>query len=97
MISVGYRPGTKTYAAVTVPATAGGILISAASGSRMSLAIFNTGSATLYIGSDASVTTSNGYPVPAGTSFTDSVSIDAWYGICATSTLDIRTMTVTST
>ncbi len=54
-------------------------------------------SATLYVGTDATVTISTGYPVPPKTALTfdfgevlgPSASPD-WYGVCSSGTVDAR-------
>ena len=96
MIPVGYKSGTKTFSVKTAPASGGTpISLSAASGSRISATFFNNGAASLALGLDATITSSTGYLVPAGASFTDSVSSDAWFGVSTTaSTLDIRVIEV---
>jgi len=74
-----------------ISTTAAAIPTTAATG-RISMAIKNNGSATIYIG-DASVTSSNGYPLAAGAE----ISLDVGeqvvvYGIAASGTQDIRTL-----
>ena len=94
-VPISYTLGTKLAPAssvISIPATTA-TLISAA-GPRISLAIFNNGSVTLFLGSTNAVTDSNGYPVPAGTSFTDSVSSDNWYGYVTTGPQSIRILSV---
>ncbi|CAK0770203.1 hypothetical protein CCP3SC15_400013 [Gammaproteobacteria bacterium] len=78
-----------TYAAVTVPATAGGIVIAAANASRQVLRIANVGSQTVYLG-DASVATTTGYPLLAGAEYIDVASVTAVYGIVAGTTCEVR-------
>lgn len=56
----------------------------------------NNGSASVYIGSDSNVTTSNGIPIAANGNLTDSGPRDLWKGdvwaICASGTIDLRYM-----
>lgn len=80
---------TMTASQVTVPATANGILILASNANRKGAIISNPGSATVYIQQGATgVTTSNGFAIPAGSSFNiDSpLYTGAIYGIVATGT-----------
>jgi len=86
--------GTPVITAFTVTTSA--TALNAANTVRRTLSIFNNGAATLYVGITSGVTTSNGYPVPAGTSFQDNRTESAWYGICASATLDVRTLEVSS-
>ena len=88
---VSSRLGTKTITNFTGPTTATNV---APSGGRMSVTIFNNGAQTLFLGPTNAVTTSTGYPVLVGTSFTDSVSSDDWWAIPASGTLDVRVITV---
>lgn len=53
----------------------------------------NASSGTLYIG-NIGVTAANGIPIAAGTSFVDTISQDAWYGIASSGTLDVRILSV---
>lgn len=84
--------GTQFDAAyVTVATTA--TLLSAANSNRQSVGIFNNdASAAMYVG-DASVTTANGYPIPAGGQAFFDKSSAAIYGIVAASTINARTIT----
>lgn len=81
-------------AAVSVGNTA--TLLLAANERRVSAIIYNNGSVTIYVG-NASVTSSNGIPVAAATSFTDDASNGALYAITASSTADTRVAEVTAT
>jgi len=78
----------------------GATLLTAVNNTRTRLAIFNNGSAAIFIG-DATVTTANGFPVPAGQSFSVSANDmgpadllfgGAWYAIVAASTNDVRVL-----
>ena len=80
--------GTKTF--TTAAPTTSATLLLAANGSRQSALLSNNGSQTVYVGKNSSVTTSNGVPIPAGSSLTDKSSRDAWYGITASGTGDMR-------
>jgi len=79
--------GTMNNGNITVTTSA--TLIIATNTSRKSILIRNNGSATLFIGGNNSVTTSNGYRITGGQSMyifeTDEV-----YGIVASGTLDVR-------
>jgi hypothetical protein len=81
-----------TYNTVTVGASA--TLIVGANPQRISLIIVNTGTPTVYIGQDASVTTSNGIPLLTNGNLTEDsggqkVYCGPIYGICS-STSDVR-------
>lgn len=74
---------------LTINGTAAAIPSSALAG-RMTLIIFNNGTESLYLGGSG-VTTNNGLPIDAGSSFTIDVndSIDI-YGISNGTNLDVR-------
>jgi hypothetical protein len=80
--------GTLTTSAVSVTSTA--TLLQAATSSPKGLLIYNNGTTTIYVGSTSGVTTATGIPVPAGQSYSDSVSTSAFYGICTTGSNDVR-------
>lgn len=78
---------TMTATQVTVPSTANGIVILAANSSRKGATISNPGSVPVYIQQGSTgVTTSNGFAVPAGSSYNiDSpLYTGAIYGIVGT-------------
>lgn len=62
------------YGNVTVT-TSAGVLV-AENKRRTALKIYHNGSTTIYVGSDNSVTTSNGYPLPAGAELTLDIDTD---------------------
>jgi hypothetical protein len=77
-----------------VSVTGSATLIVSANTARHSILIGNNSSQTLFIG-DSSVTTSNGIPIPSGSSFLeDSGGTTLWggavYGIVASSTADVH-------
>lgn len=81
-----------TASQVTVAASpAVSAQIIAADANRRAVTIFNNGSATLYIGGSASLTTANGLPVKAGFSLTleNSAPAGIW-GISDGSSIDVR-------
>jgi hypothetical protein len=80
--------GTAFYGAVSVGTTATRIWAGKSIG--RSALVFNNGAATLYVGTDANVTTSTGIPVAAGSGESFSAYTGAVYGICASGTLDVR-------
>lgn len=81
-------PGlVRANGAVSVASTATVIL--AASDLWKKRIIKNNGTQTVYLG-DASVTTANGLPIDPGEAFVDEDGCDAWYGIVASSTADVR-------
>jgi hypothetical protein len=82
----------STYNTITV--TNAATVIVGANSQRLSLIITNTGTPTVYIGQDASVTTANGVPLITNATLTeDSGGTKMYcgpiYGICA-STSDVR-------
>lgn len=85
------RGNKETSRAVTVSTTA--TLLSDTGPRSLARVFYNNGSATIFIGKD-DVTTANGFPVPAGASFTDEFSMDAWYGIVASGTEEMRVLEV---
>lgn len=80
------RGNKRTTRAVPVGTVA--TLISEA-GQWVGRRFFNNGDATVFIGK-ADVTTANGMPVLQQTAFEDLTSRDAWYGIVAADTEDVR-------
>lgn len=81
------------YNSVTVGNTATKIVD--ATTQRRSIVIANTGSVTVYIGTDANVTTANGLPIVSeGTLQNDNSGGRMWqgpyYGIVASGTVDVR-------
>lgn len=80
---------TFTASQVTVPATANGIALLAANASRKGASVFNPGPSTVYMQQAATgVTTSNGFGLAAGASFTidEPLYVGALYGIVASGT-----------
>jgi hypothetical protein len=80
---------TFTATQVTVPATANGIAVLAANALRVGAVISNPGPSTVYVHqASTGVTTSNGFGIPGGTSYTiDSpLYTGALYGIVASGT-----------
>ena len=66
-------------------------LLLAANADRISAIIaVEAGSVTVYLGADSGVTSSPGFPLAAGETFTDRSSVDAWWGITASGTADVR-------
>lgn len=70
---------------IQVPATAAKI-ITADDQAHDSIVFYNNGPNTVWIGTDNTVTTANGFPIPAGASLaldhSDSAQTDIW-GICS--------------
>jgi hypothetical protein len=85
--------GTKSTAAVAPTSTA--LLALAANTSRLNAVLYNNGVQTIYLGVDNTVTTSTGQPLAPGCALYDSDSSDAWYGIVASGTGDLRVTEVT--
>lgn len=82
-----------TYGAVSVGTTA--TVIRTANTNRASCLVQNLGSAPMYLGTDASVTTANGLEVGAGSSATLTFQ-SAIYGIVASGSNDVRFIEETS-
>lgn len=83
---------TATVGQVTVSTTATQIF--ATNVNRHQASFYNSGSVTVYIGTSNSVTTSNGYLVPSGQHFTDTLTTSSWYGIVAAGTAVLSTIEV---
>jgi len=85
------------YGSVSVVSTAGGTAIIANLSQRRNVLIYNNGTAIVYIGFDASVTTSNGIPVlPQASLELQGMFVSrktAIYGIAASGTQDVRYLT----
>lgn len=80
--------GSKTFSD-PAPSAAAALQL-AANASRKCAVIYNNGTQTVYLGKDSSVTTSNGMPLLAGATLVDDHSVDAWWGITASGTGDLR-------
>lgn len=91
-VAVTPAKGTKTFSTAAPTNAAASIL--AANASRKTALIVNAGSVTVYLGKDNTVTTSNGIPLAVGAAIEDDRSTDAWYGITASSTGDLRILEV---
>lgn len=82
----------SSYNTITVTTAATQIL--PANLERRGCLIANTSNQTVYIGMDASVTTSNGLPIAANSTFSNSGPNEVWkgsiYGIVAGTTADCR-------
>jgi len=85
--------GTKTLSTpITVDTSAD--LVLAANAGRVTALIVNNGSVTVYLGNDNTVTTTNGIPLVAGAALEDGESGDAWYGVTASGSADVRVLEV---
>ena len=82
----------STLAAVSV--TNAATLVLAADATRTG-AVFQPTDADIYIG-DSGVTATTGILLTAGTPFTDTLTVDAWYGITASGTADCRVLEITA-
>src|SRR5690348_3684526 len=87
------RQGSKSEPTSVSVGTAA-TLILAANANRYSANIVNNGSQTVYLGKDNTVTTANGFPLAAGEELEDRETTDAWYGIVASGTADVRPVEV---
>lgn len=79
--------GSKTFTDPAPTNVASSVL--AANTSRKSALIQNVGSVTVFLGASG-VTTSTGLQLDPGASLEDNTSTDAWYGITASGTGDLR-------
>lgn len=88
------RPGADTldYAQVSVGTTA--TLILAAESERIEAWISNQGGASVFLGDDTSVTTSNGFELPTGEILRLEFYTGAIYGIVAAGTNTVGTLEV---
>ena len=86
------RQGNKTFSAPAPTAVAASVLASNAA--RVSATIYNNGSVTVYLGKDGTVTAANGIPLIPGATLNDTSSLDAWFGITAAGTGDLRIVEV---
>ena len=87
--------GTKVLSTCAVTSTAGqGMLVLAANASRKSALIVNNGTQTVYLDVANTVSTTASIPLLTGASLTDSTSTDAWYGLAASTTGDLRVVEV---
>lgn len=80
--------GVKAFTQAS-PTTSATLLLAANNG-RVKALLANAGSATVYLGKDNTVTPSTGLPLVAGAIYEDEASLDAWYGILAAGTGDVR-------
>lgn len=85
------RGSKSTVAAVSVGTSATPIIASNAA--RKALYIVNNGTVPVYLG-NSGVATTTGLPLLAAGSVTDVVTTDAWYGIVASGTADVRVVEV---
>jgi len=67
----------------------------AANDDRLSVLVQNTGSETIYVGFDATVTAANGVQVAAGGTYADGTYSGAVYAITSSGTSDVRFQEVT--
>lgn len=74
------------YGATTITSSA---TLIRASQARTSISIYNNGAATVYVGTDSAVTTSNGMPIPAG-SEREILFEGTIYGIVASGSVEVR-------
>lgn len=65
-------------------------LVLAANLGRWSATISNNGSVTVYLGKDNTVSTATGFALDPGMAVEDEESTDAWWGITASGTGDLR-------
>lgn len=61
---------------------------------RVAALILNVGAVDVYLGRDATVTTTTGLKLAAGESLADQASEDSWYAIVASGTGDLRIVEV---
>lgn len=87
ILGVKQQATVVVYGNVSVGVTA--TLIVAANANRLGATIHDNGSVPIYVGSDSSVTTANGIPIPSGESKYFNVTTDL-YGISGTAAQDVR-------
>jgi hypothetical protein len=63
--------------------------IVSANNDRIKVRIKNLGATTVFLGSNNSVTTSNGMVLLAGKEFVDSSSLTEWFGIVSSGTVNV--------
>lgn len=82
-----------SYNNVTVQSS-GATLITAANNARRGIQIYNNGSVIVYVGPNASITTSNAIPLLPQSLYETSGEKQGWrgavYGLAASSTADVR-------
>lgn len=83
---------TFTHDAVTMGLAAA--VIKAANASRLGIAVFNLGSATIYLGYDNSVAVADGFPLLSGTGLYFDGYVGALWGISGTASQDVRYLEV---
>lgn len=83
----------ETIANSAVTVTDSATLIIAARTGRKALIILNNSAGDVYIGGTG-VTTTNGFKLTTGQSFSDYATGAAWYGIVASSTANMRVIEV---
>lgn len=88
--SPGASSGTKTFSTPATQPSGTARLVLAANASRKQATIFNAGTVTTFLGKDNSVTTANGLPLLPNAAVEDLASSDAWWGITAGTTADLR-------
>lgn len=86
------KRGTKTIAAAAPTATP--TLVAAAASGRLCCTLTNAGTVTVFLGPTAAVTPATGTPLTPGAVLIDDATTDAWYGVTAGATGDVRVLTV---
>lgn len=84
----------KSAPTAVAPTTSATLLLAANTARGVCLISNAHASATVYLGRDNTVTSSNGVPLPAGETLTDGLSTDAWWGIMASGTGDVRVLEI---
>lgn len=82
-----------TCVAVTVGTSSGAVV--AANSNRVSVLIYNAGSATIYLEPGAAAVVADSFPVPASTAFEEREFTGAINGISGTAGQDVRVWEVT--
>lgn len=88
VMAVGARNIAQKGSLYSVNIGTGGGQIIAANNNRVALYIYNNGSATLYLSGGAA--TAGGIPLAAASGWWDIFSYDAWFGLSASGTLEVR-------
>lgn len=89
--SVNYR-GEKTITTAAPDTTPAQVL--PVNIQRIAVTIQNVGSVDVYLGTDDTVSSSNGLLLKAGSYISDDSSIDAWWAVAASGTADLRIVEV---
>lgn len=77
----GSKSAPQAYTIGTTPQR-----VLAANGDRLSATLWNTGAQTIFLGSDNTVSPTNGVPLAANAALVDDDSYDEWWAVVASGT-----------